>query len=342
MENESRLEGTMEKQELISVIIPVYNVEEYLRECIDSVLNQTYDVLEVILVDDGSSDASGDICDEYAEKYTRIQVIHQKNQGQAFARNTGFAVAKGKYIYFIDSDDWIVPETLEKLVKKAEQENAEIVFFDAYSYTEHPEKFHVEQRYLRKHQYITDTGYNILTKLQKHKEYHCSVPLLLLKREFLEENNICFYPGVFYEDMLYTYEVFCKSKCVAYIGEAFYQRRYRSNSTMTSRKNQKHYVSAKKVYEKVRNVSLELGLLEEDTARKYVVRCAFNALNIYKKMSYVERKENKESYARLKKDIRNAHAHGDQALYMRSYGTFLWFMYKVYEKSLGRILKGKK
>ncbi len=330
----------MEKQELISVIIPVYNVEEYLRECIDSVLKQTYEELEIILVDDGSTDTSGDICDAYAQKDERVQVIYQKNQGQAVARNTGFAKAKGKYIYFLDSDDWIVPETLEKLVKKAEQENAEVVFFDAYSFTENPEMFHVEQRYLRKHEYTTDLGYNVLARLQKHKEYHCSVPLLLLEREFLVENNIYFYSGVFYEDMLYTYEVFCKAKCVAYIGEAFYQRRYRSNSTMTSRKNQKHYISAKKVYEKVRDVSQELGILEDDTARKYVVRCAFNALNIYKKLSNVEQRENKESYLVLKKDIRKAHAHGDQALYMRCYGTFPWFVYKVYEKSLGRFLKG--
>lgn len=330
----------MEKQELISVIIPVYNVEEYLRECVDSVLKQTYEAYEVILVDDGSTDTSGDICDAYAQKDARVQVIHQKNQGQAAARNTGFAVAKGKYIYFLDSDDWIVSETLEELVKKAEQENAEVVFFDAYSFTEYPETFHVEQRYLRKQEYSTDLGYNVLARLQKHKEYHCSVPLLLLEREFLVENNICFYSGVFYEDMLYTYEIFCKSKCVAYIGEAFYQRRYRSNSTMTSRKNQKHYISAKKVYEKVRDVSEELGKLEDDTARKYVVRCAFNALNIYKKLSNTEQRENRESYLELKKEIRNAHAYGDKALYMRSYGTFFWFGYKVYEKSLGRFLKG--
>lgn len=330
----------MEMQELISVIIPVYNVEEYLRECVDSVLKQTYQAFEIILVDDGSTDTSGDICDAYAKKDKRIQVIHQKNQGQAVARNTGFAVAKGKYIYFIDSDDWIVPETLEKLMKKAEQEKAEVVFFDANSFTEQSEKFHVEQRYLRKHEYSTDLGYNVLERLQKNEEYHCSVPLLLLERAFLVENNVCFYPGVFYEDMLYTYEIFCKSKCVAYIGEAFYQRRYRSNSTMTSRKNQKHYISAKKVYEKVREVSEELGKIEDDAARKYVVRCAFNALNIYKKLSNAEKRKNKESYLELKKYIRNAHAHGEQALYMRCYGTFPWFVYKVYEKSIGRILKG--
>ena len=340
MENESRLEGIMEKQELISVIIPVYNVEEYLRECVDSVLKQTYEAFEVILVDDGSIDTSGDICDAYAQMDTRVQVIHQKNQGLSGARNTGFASANGKYVYFLDSDDWILPETLDELVDKAEKEDAEVVFFDANSFADHPEEFRVEQRYLRKYEYETEEGYKVLENLQKNREYHSAVPLLFLKREFLRDCGIRFESGILYEDMLYTYEVFCKAKCVAHFQKALYQRRYRCNSIMTSGKNQKHYVSAKKVYEKVRDVSEQIGKIKDDTARKYVVRCAFNALNMYRKLSNAEQKENRESYLELKKEIRNAHAYSDKALHMRCYGTFPWFVYKVYEKSLGRILKG--
>lgn len=340
MENESRLEGIMEKQELISVIIPVYNVEEYLRECVDSVLKQTYEAFEIILVDDGSTDTSGDICDEYAEKEERVLVIHQKNQGLSGARNAGFASANGKYVYFLDSDDWILPETLDELVDKAEKEDAEVVFFDANSFADSSEEFRVEQRYLRKYAYETEEGYQVLERLQKHQEYHSAVPLLFLKKEFLRDCGIRFESGILYEDMLYTYEVYCKAKCVAHIQKAFYQRRYRSNSIMTSGKNQKHYVSAKKVYEKVRDVSEQIGKIKDDTARKYVVRCAFNALNMYRKLSNAEQKEHRESYLELKREIRNAHAYDDKALYMRCYGTFPWFIYKLYEKSLGRILKG--
>lgn len=332
----------MKNQELVSVIIPVYNVEEYLKECIDSVLKQTYPVFEILLVDDGSTDSSGHICDEYEKVDKKIRVVHQKNQGLSGARNTGFVNAKGKYVYFLDSDDWILPETLEELVKKAEREKTEVVFFEANSFTDNPAEFQVEQRYLRKHDYVTDKGYKVLGRLQNQKEYHSAVPLLFLKKEFLQENGIQFESGILYEDMLYTYEVFLKSKCVAHIRKAFYQRRYRSASIMTSRKNKKHYVSAQVVYEKVRNFSRENGNLEDEVASKYVVRCAFNALNMYKKLQNAEQKECKTEYRRLKKDILNENAYGDKALYMRCYGTLPWFCYKVFEKIFMRFLKGSK
>lgn len=101
--------------ELISVIIPVFNVEKYLSRCLDSVINQTYKNLDIILIDDGSSDSSGKICEEYKDKDSRIRVIHQTNSGQAHARNVGINIAKGSYITFIDSDDWIKINFIETL-----------------------------------------------------------------------------------------------------------------------------------------------------------------------------------------------------------------------------------
>ena len=96
---------------ILSVIIPVYNVEKYLRKCVDSVLAQDIADMEVILIDDGSPDNSGAICDEYAEKDTRVKVIHKENGGAATARNVGLDIARGKYITFVDSDDYLLPNT---------------------------------------------------------------------------------------------------------------------------------------------------------------------------------------------------------------------------------------
>lgn len=112
---------------MVSIIIPVYNVEKYLRICLDSVLAQTYGGYEVIMVNDGSTDDSGKICEEYAGKDARFHLITQENMGLASARNTGIRAAKGKYIYFIDSDDCINPSLLEITVGIAEQKNANIV-----------------------------------------------------------------------------------------------------------------------------------------------------------------------------------------------------------------------
>lgn len=101
---------------LVSVVVPVYNVEKYIARCIESILSQTYENLELILVDDGSSDQSGAICDEYAHKDNRVTVIHQKNAGVSRARNAGIDQAKGEFLFFVDSDDWVEPEHIQTLL----------------------------------------------------------------------------------------------------------------------------------------------------------------------------------------------------------------------------------
>lgn len=113
---------------LISVIIPVYKVEKYLNQCVESVLTQSLSDIEVILVDDGSPDNCPDMCDAYAAMDARIRVIHQKNLGLAGARNTGFRIAKGEYVAFLDSDDYVLPDAFAKLHAKAVEYDADIVF----------------------------------------------------------------------------------------------------------------------------------------------------------------------------------------------------------------------
>lgn len=118
----------MTESKKISVIVPVYNVGEYLRQCVDSILSQTYSNLEIIAVNDGSTDGSGAILDEYREKDIRLIAIHQENQGVSAARNKGLDVATGDYIAFVDADDYIHPEMYEKLVKALEDNQADISF----------------------------------------------------------------------------------------------------------------------------------------------------------------------------------------------------------------------
>lgn len=111
---------------MISVIVPIYNVEKYLARCVDSIVNQTYKNLEIILVDDGSPDRCPQVCDDYAEKDSRIKVVHKKNGGLSDARNAGMAVATGEYISFIDSDDWIETSMFELLLNNIFQYDCEI------------------------------------------------------------------------------------------------------------------------------------------------------------------------------------------------------------------------
>ena len=110
----------MREKGLLSVIVPVYKVEPYLRRCIDSIRTQTYQNLQIILVDDGSPDNCGSICDEYTELDSRIIAVHQKNEGLSGARNNGMLFAKGEYVSFVDSDDWLHPKMYEVLVNMIE------------------------------------------------------------------------------------------------------------------------------------------------------------------------------------------------------------------------------
>ena len=120
-------------QPKISVIVPVYKVESYLGKCLDSIIGQTYHILEIILIDDGSPDRCGEICDEYAAKDPRIHVIHQQNAGLSAARNAGLDIASGDYIMFVDSDDWVEKNTCETVLMIAQQQQADIV---CYGYNE--------------------------------------------------------------------------------------------------------------------------------------------------------------------------------------------------------------
>lgn len=128
----------------ISVIVPVYNTEKYLHQCIDSVLTQTYTDFELLLIDDGSTDSSVAICDEYAAKDERIWIIHKPNGGLTSARNAGLAMASGEWVMHLDGDDWIEPDMLDVLLRKAEVTDSEIVFGDIeFNYPDYAENYQV-------------------------------------------------------------------------------------------------------------------------------------------------------------------------------------------------------
>ena len=331
----------MENQALISVIIPVYNVEKYLCECVDSVLKQTYENFEIILVNDGSTDSSGEICDEYVDKDERITVIHQKNSGPSKTRNTGLENANGKYIYFLDSDDYIENNALELLVGTAEADNADLVFFDAHSFSDDDSE--MKQGYAVKGNYETKSGYEILTELHNNKDYHCAIYLLFIKRQLLIDNNIAFLESAYCsEDMLFTYQTYCSAVKVVQCKNTLYHRRFRSGSIVTAKKTERHFRSCRDVYEEVRDYSERIGKTDDYMATEYTVRCAFNALDTYKKISKEEQKLCRNEYKSLKKDILSHSAFGNSALKMRCYGKAFWFIYKVFDKTVGRLLKGTK
>ena len=119
-----------QEKSLVSIVVPVYNAGRYLPRCLDSIAAQTYGDIEVILVDDGSTDSSGSICDRYCTRDGRFRVIHQENKWLAEARNAGLSAARGDYVYFVDSDDWIHPQAVETLLAAIGKTGCEVAFGD--------------------------------------------------------------------------------------------------------------------------------------------------------------------------------------------------------------------
>ncbi len=230
----------MNSYPLISVIIPVYNVEEYLAECLNSVINQTYKNLEIIAIDDGSTDGSYKILKNYEQKEENIKVISQKNSGQSVARNLGLKLAKGKYIYFLDSDDYLSLNTFERLIKKMEENSLDIIRFAAEPFVENF-NFKVNKgQYDYSHYFIEGKVYNRQEFLEINiKAFTPSPVLFIIRKDILTKNNIEFKPGIIHEDELFTLIVFLNINSAMYDSGFYYKRRYREGSTMTSNNYEK-------------------------------------------------------------------------------------------------------
>lgn len=321
---------------LVSIIVPIYNVEAYLKECIESILRQTYSHYELILVDDGSTDKSSDICDRYAKQDSRIVVIRKINGGASSARNKGVETAQGKYIYMLDSDDYIENCTIEELVKHAVENESDLVFFDAHCIELNSDIANTEQRYLRNNRYESKNGKEVVYQLMVNKEYHVNISMLFIKRELLNENQLQMVEGIIYEDMLFTYQVFCFAKNVSYINKAYYTRRYRENSVMTAKKTIKNFMSANRLYQEVRNFTFDY--LQQDLERftPYIIRIASNAISDYRILDKESQKKANDVYKVMIQDIIEQQSYGSKALEMKCKSDIHWYVYKIYEKLFRR------
>lgn len=215
-------------QPLISVIVPIYEVERYLDKCINSIVNQTYTNLEIILVDDGSTDNCSFICDEWGQKDARICTVHKKNGGLSDARNTGLALANGEYISFVDGDDWLKPEFLETLFNLLEMEKADIAE-GGVSYFDEAGKYIRERCYSAK-KIKKFNKIDALKALVKDEGLYQTVWNKLYRRKVLE--GILFKKGKYNEDDFWTYQVFDRAESVIVTSDKLYCYLQRESSIM--------------------------------------------------------------------------------------------------------------
>ncbi|MDO4469088.1 MAG: glycosyltransferase family 2 protein [Bacillota bacterium] len=216
-----------------SIIVPVYNVEKYLRECVDSILEQSFNDFELILVDDGSKDGSSQICDEYAKKDSRVNVLHQKNSGQSAARNNGIKISKGKYIIFLDSDDFIEKNSFLKDIYDKAKSGVDIVTYKFRKFYDNNQEFGECTFHLPNLNENLEYGEKI-SELVKFDAFYCSPWSKAVRCDIIKKNDICFIEGIVAEDQDWYYNVILNSHTVDGIDESYIAYRQRSNSVSTS------------------------------------------------------------------------------------------------------------
>ena len=247
----------------VSVIIPVYQVEEYLKKCVDSVLNQTYKDMEVILIDDGSKDSSGKICDNYADSDTRVSVIHKKNGGLMSAWMAGVQVSSGDYLFFVDSDDWIDEDMLEKMIASMTMEDVDLVccnYYIEYENGKFADKHTVSPgRYDKKKiqelivpQLISDGGY-----LSRGIRI-CRWAKLIKKSLIIENLKYCNFELSIGEDMNIIVPTILSANSL-YIMEDSYMYHYRMNQNSIMKKMSPNmWNQVRKLYETMSSVAIEI------------------------------------------------------------------------------------
>ncbi len=225
----------------VSVIVPVYNVQEqYLKTCIESLISQTYNDLEIILVDDGSPDNCGDICEKYALQDKRIKVIHQINQGVSGARNRGIKEATGRWIAFVDSDDWIEPDMFQKAIEVVEKENVDLVVWNLYKNTQEEEKIqdsYKKDLIIRDVDKLEELNLSLLRTIPMRKD-EIWIPTMnsycvchLYKLNIIRENDLFFDHEIKQgEDRLFNYMYHMHIETLAYLNFPGYHYRLHSQS----------------------------------------------------------------------------------------------------------------
>lgn len=249
----------MEKRPAISVIVPVYKAEKYLHRCVDTLLAQTFQDFEVLLIDDGSPDKSGEICDDYAKKDFRVRVFHKENGGVSSARQCGIDNAQGEYTIHTDPDDWVEPEMLETLYKKAKEDDADMVICDYYEYVDGC------------NQYINQCP-SSLNHIMVLKDLFCflhgSLCNKLIRKELFDRYDVKFPLGVNYSEDLYICIVLLQNPInVVYLSNAFYHYdRMINNNSITLHDRKDWYNKMKSFYPLLRKV-----LSENDFENEFVL-----------------------------------------------------------------------
>lgn len=285
----------MNKEIKISIIVPVYNVKQYLNQCIDSIIDAYRDGIEVILVDDGSKDESGKICDEYSNKYDFIKVVHRENGGLSAARNTGIKLAQGKYIWFVDSDDYIENNSIDVLFEVIKKDtdmifmnyrqfnsNGETYFYQAFSES--------DDLNIEPYKYLNSLG-NLSYAAQK----------FIIKRKLILDNNLFFTEGIYHEDEDWTPRAVCIAKSFTTVMEPLYNYRVGNPNSITGMLNPKKVLDkiiiSKNLYNRIKENNIS-----DDMSKFFKTRIAHNYVAALNEAAMYDKEVRTKLLSELKKE----------------------------------------
>lgn len=235
----------MSTKELISIVVPVYNVAKELARCFDSIIGQTYAELEIILVDDGSTDGSGKLCDCLAKSDPRTRVIHKKNGGLSSARNAGLGVARGDWLLYVDSDDVIEPDACEGLLAAAQTTGADFVLGDAIHETPGGAEEMLHNSLDAGHLYAAK---DCIVRLVRSHQFYAPAVFALYRTAFLLRNRLLFKEGILHEDMEFQPRLYLAAQGISYSGKTFYRYIDRASSIMNAADCAKRAAAMKQIY----------------------------------------------------------------------------------------------
>lgn len=265
----------------VSVIIPVYNSEKYLCECLDSILSQDSNDFEIICIDDGSSDTSLDILESYKNRFNNMKIVVQSHLGLSAARNKGINCSNGEYIYFVDSDDIVIDGYIKKAYEACKKYELDVFLFSFENFCDDYETSLKYKDRINKAKRIFNskkvfTGLEMMEQLISRDEYYNMVWIQMVNRRFLIANSIFFYEGIIFEDILYTFKLLMKSNRVFCSKEIGYRKRIHNNSICGKPENidnvESLWVTLKEL------IVICRGLQYETKTKEFVV------LNIIKKV----------------------------------------------------------
>lgn len=312
----------------VSVVIPVYNVEDYLRDCLDTIVNQTLKDIEIICVNDGSPDNSLDILNEYASKDDRFTIISQENGGHAVATNVGMTYATGEYLFLMDSDDILKLNALEDTYKIAKEKELDFVLFKAINYDDEQDKYYEAENYsmnrvarivgdkIFTYEDLGDAIFNItVTPWSK-----------LYNREFIEKHNITFPEGLIFDDNVFFWKVLFNAKRIYFHKEFLFTRRWYSTSSTT--KGDRRFIDSIAIYNLVWDVFKEFDLFEKHKKKLYNQKVFLANMRFNK----IKDEFKEEYFVAMKEDFMKILA--DKELYEDFFKTISYHNKKIFEQVL--------